>query len=225
MSGSNKTAAYVVGLAITWGGTAFLVSPAAAFLNDSSSILSKCVGQAALWMLFASVLLIVVFWEKQNLRSLWLKPLSWQSVAWGGALVLAYIFLLFPATEWLRRALGLTGYEAGMEKVVVLPLWFRAVAVLTAGVVEETLFRAYTITRAARLSGSVWLAAVLSVIFFAAIHIPVWGIGPSFALLPGGVVMTAFFVWKRDLLAMILAHVAIDSWALLATPYISEWWK
>ena len=226
MSGMNdpkRTAASVAGLVLAWGGTALLLSPAADFLNDS--ITGKCVGQIALWMLFAAILLIVVFWEKQTIGSLWLRPFRWQSVGWGGFLVVVHLFFLVPATEWLRKSLGLAGYAAGMEQALALPLWFRVVAVFTAGVVEEAMFRAYTVTRLARLSGSVWLAAALSVTAFAALHIPVWGIGPSFAFLLGGAVMTAFFIWKRDLLAMIVAHIAIDAWAFVATPHFSEWWK
>jgi membrane protease YdiL (CAAX protease family) len=99
------------------------------------------------------------------------------------------------------------------------------IAVFTAGVVEETLVRAYTVTRLTQLAGSLWLAASISVTAFAALHIPVWGVGPSFAFVISGTVMMAFFVWKRDLLAMILAHIAIDAWAFTATPHFSQWWK
>jgi uncharacterized protein len=225
MGDSKKFAASIMGLVLVWGGAALLLSPAAVFIKDPASIAGKCAGQIALWLLFASVLLIVVFWEKQSIGSLWLKPFKWQSVAWGGLLVLVYLFLLFPVTEWLRKMFRLTNYAAGMEQVLALPLWFRVVAVLTAGVVEETLFRAYTVTRLAQLSGSLWLAAALSATAFAAIHIPVWGVGPAFAFLLNGAIMTAFFIWKRDLLAMICAHVVIDAWAFIATPHFSEWWK
>ena len=46
-----------------------------------------------------------------------------------------------------------------------------------------------------------------SAIAFGLAHIPAWGTG--FALgadLPFGIVMTLFYLWKRDLLADILAH-------------------
>ena len=220
-----KGVAPVVGLLIAWGGTALLVSPAAGFFGDPASIVTRCLGQAALWLLLAAIVGLVVFWEKQPLASLWLRPLQWQSVAWGGLLVLASILLLFPATEWLRKAMGLAGYAAGMEKALALPAWFRVVAVVTAGIVEETLFRGYAVTRLARLTGSLWLAAALSATIFAALHLPVWGPGPSLAFLIGGLATTAFFIWRRDLLAMIIAHVAIDAWGLVITPLASEWWR
>jgi membrane protease YdiL (CAAX protease family) len=175
--------------------------------------------------LFVAILLIVVLWEKQPLASLWLRPFQWQSLAWAGVLVLASVLILYPATEWARKALGLPGYGAGMEKALALPVWFRVVAVVTAGIVEETLFRGYAVTRLARLTGSLWLAAVLSASVFAALHFPVWGAGPVFHFLIGGVAATAFFIWRRDLLAMIIAHVAIDAWGLVITPLYSEWWR
>lgn len=209
---------------IAWGGTALLVCPAARPFYESASITAKCIGQAALWLLFAAILLIIALGEKQPLSSLWLSTFRWQSIAWGMLLVIASVFALYPATEWLRSALGLSGYALGMEKTLVLPIWFRVVAVVTAGIVEETLFRAYAITRLARLTGSLWLAGSLSVIGFAMLHLPVWGTGPSFAFLISGAAFTAFFIWRRDLLAMIIAHIAIDAWALLVSPIFSKWW-
>jgi membrane protease YdiL (CAAX protease family) len=221
----QKGVAPSVGLVVAWGGTAFLVSPAAGFFGNPASIVTKCLEQIALWLLFAAIVGIVVFWEKQPLASLWVRPLQWQSVAWGGLLFLASILFLFPATEWVRSALGLAGYEPGMDKALAFPIWFRVIAVVTAGIVEETLFRGYAVTRLARLTGSLWLAAALSATVFAALHLPVWGAGPSLAFLIGSAATTGFFIWRRDLLAMIIAHVAIDAWGLVVTPLYSEWWR
>ena len=201
------------------------MSPLARFLGNPSSIVTKCFEQIALWLLFASIVGIVVLWEKQPLASLWLRPLHWSSAAWAGLLVLASILFLFPTTDWVRNAVGLPGYAAGMEKALTLPIWFRVVSVVTAGIVEETLFRGYTVTRLARLTRSLWLAAALSVSIFAALHLPFWGAGPSLAFLISGMATTAFFIWRRDLLAMITAHIAIDAWGLVVTPLYSEWWR
>lgn len=32
------------------------------------------------------------------------------------------------------------------------------------------------------------------------------------------------FIWRRDLLAMIIAHATIDVWALAISPSFSSWW-
>jgi uncharacterized protein len=223
MSERRKAAASIIGLALVWGGTMLLISPAATLLKNS--ILGACLGQGALWMLFSTTLMIVLFWEKQPIDSLWLKPLWWQSACWAAVLFFLNIFVLFPITDWFRTAFRLPGYAAGMEITLAFPVWLRIVAVITAGIVEETLFRSYTITRLGWLSGSTFLGAAVSVTAFAALHIPVWGVGPSMAFLLSGAVMTAFFLWKRDLLIMIIAHIAIDAWALIVTPHFSHWWN
>jgi membrane protease YdiL (CAAX protease family) len=214
----------IVGLLVAWGGTALLVSPAAQFLGDPSSLLVSVLGQVALWLLCAAVIGIVLFWERKPLESLWLRPWQWQSIAWAGVLVVASISLLFPATEWVRKGLGLPGYAAGMQAALVHPVWFLVFAALTAGVVEEVLFRGYAVTRLAQLTGSLWWAVGASSAVFAALHLPVWGAGPSLAFFIGGLATTMFFVWRRDLIAMIIAHAAIDTWGLVIAPAFSRWW-
>jgi hypothetical protein len=34
-----------------------------------------------------------------------------------------------------------------------------------------------------------------------------------------------FFIWRRDLLAMIVFHITTDAIGLVVTPMFSEWWK
>jgi uncharacterized protein len=214
----------VVGLLVTWGGTAMLVSPPLRFLDRSQSVVTGLFGQAALWLLCVAVIAIIVFWERKSLESLWLKPFHWLSLAWACVLIVSSVVVLFPATEWIRNAAGLSGYTTGMETALAYPVWFRVLAVLTAGVVEETLFRGYAVTRLLQLSGNLVLAVILSSAVFAALHLPVWGAGPSLAFFISGLVTTAFFVWRRDLVAMIVAHAAIDLWGLVITPAFSHWW-
>lgn len=214
----------VVGLLVAWGGTALLVSPIM-LRPGTSSLLLQCLGQAALWLLLAVVIGIVVLWEKQPLASLWLRPFDLTALAWAGVLVSINVVVLFPFTEWVRHSTQLPGYSQGMEQALALPVWLRIVAVVTAGVVEETLFRGYAVTRLIYLTRSRWIAAVLATAVFAALHLPVWGPGPALAFLLGGLATTAFFIWRRDLLAMVIAHVALDAWALVITPFFSRWWS
>jgi uncharacterized protein len=214
----------IVGLSVAWGGAALLVSPVALPRGGPASAVVSLLGQAALWLLCAAVIGVVVFWEGRPLESLWLRPFRWQSLAWAGVLIFGSIVLIFPLTEWVRKGVGLPGYAAGMGAVLAYPVWFRILAVLTAGVVEEVLFRGYAVTRLAQLTGSLLLAVGLSSLVFAALHLPVWGAGPGLAFFIGSLATTAFFVWRRDLAAMIIAHVSIDAWALVVTPAFSRWW-
>jgi uncharacterized protein len=223
-SSRSQTVPAISGLLVAWGGTAVLVSPLARLATDATSALTGILGQIALWLLCATVVGIVIFWEKRPLESLWLKPFQWQSLAWAGVLVLVSLLAIFPITEWVRKAVGLPGYTAGMETALAYPGGQRVFAVLTAGVVEETLFRGFAVTRLLQLGAGMPLAIGVSSAVFAALHLPVWGSGPSLAFFLGGLATTAFFVWRRDLLAMIIAHVAIDMWGLVVSPVISRWW-
>lgn len=222
---SRATAASVTGLAIAWGGTLALLSPAAArLLGDPYSVGGALRGQAAFWLLCTIVLAIVWWWERDSLASLWLRPWSWRSIGWGLILAAAIIVLVMPAREWVRRTLALGGYATGMEQVLAWPVWVRAFAVVTAGVIEETLFTGYAVTRLARLTGHLSMAAALALFVFCALHVPVWGVGPSVAFFVGGIPGMAFFLVRRDLLAMIVAHIAVDGWGLVIAPWFSAWW-
>jgi membrane protease YdiL (CAAX protease family) len=222
---TQRRAPTIVGLLLVWGGAVLLVSPAATPAMDSSSVSGALLAQVAMWVLFVAVVGIVIFWEQQPPESLWLKPLQWQTFAWASLLALFSIVVLFPLTEWVRTTVGLPDYAIGMETTLASPIWLRVVAVLTAGIVEESLFRGFTVTRLLRLGWSVPIVIAVSSAGFAALHLPVWGSGPSLAFFVGGLATTTFFVWRRDLLAMILAHIAIDTWALVITPAVSRWWE
>jgi membrane protease YdiL (CAAX protease family) len=168
---------------------------------------------------------IVLFWERRPLTSLWFRPVGWQSIAWGLVLVAINYALIFPVSEWLRHVAGLSGFAQGMERVMRFPTSYRIAAFIGAGVVEELLFRGYSITRLTMLTRNVWAAGALSLIGFAALHAPYWGWGFVIISLFGGVLTTAFFIWKKDLLAMMIFHACTDAVGLVIAPMFSEWWR
>jgi membrane protease YdiL (CAAX protease family) len=219
------TRALLTGLAIAWGGTALLISPAARVLGDPTRLQTALIGQILLWTIAAVVLAIVLLWEKQPLASLWLKPFRWESIGWALVLVIVNYAVVFPVSEWVRRATGLSGFSQGMEQVMRFPFAFRLLAVVGAGVVEELLFRGYTVTRLTALTRRTWLAGALAVVGFSLLHVPVWGWGFAIIGLIGGTASMAFFIWRKDLLAMMIFHAITDATGFLISPMFSEWWK
>lgn len=201
---STRSIPSMVGLLLGWGGTALLVSPLGDLLGDPASLNAALLAQVLLWLLFAVVVLLVLFWETQPLASLWLRP------------------VISPAIDWIRRAAGFSGYAAGMDMVMLGPVWFRVVAAVSAGVVEETLFRGFAVTRLLRMTGSPLFAIVVSSAVSAGPHFPLWGAGPTFSWFVGGVATTALFVWRRVLLTMVLFHAATDVWGLAVAPAFSR---
>jgi len=112
-----------------------------------------------------------------------------------------------------------------MEQVARFPVWYRVIAVIGAGVIEEILFRGFSVTRIAMLTGSLPLAAASSLIGFYALHVPVWGWGFVVGGLVSGSAAMVFFLWRRDLLAMIVFHVCTDAIGIVIAPLFGEWWK
>jgi len=224
ISGANTTAA-LTGLAVAWSGTALLISPLARDLGDPSRLALALVGRALFWALPAAVVAIVLFWEKQPLRSLWLQQFRWQSIAWGLLLVTVYYTLLFPFGEWVRETAGLPGFGSGMDQVTRFPLWYRTIAVVGAGIGEEILFRGFSVTRLAMLTGRIWLAALVTLVGFYVLHVRGWGWGFALGGLVSGAGAMAFFIWRKDLLAMMVFHMSTDAIGLVVAPMFSEWWK
>lgn len=221
-----NAAAIFTGLTIAWGGTLLLTSPIAARLDDPSRPLTALAGQALFWALGVAVICISLLWEKQPIESLWLTPARWRSsIAWGLLFVAVNYALVAPIGDAIRRAAGLPGFSTGMEAVMRYPLWHRALAVLGAGVVEELLFRGFTVTRLITLTGRPWLAATLAVVGFATLHVPLWGWGFMVGSLFGGAVWMAVFLWRQDLLAMIVFHTVTDAIGIVVMPAFVEWWK
>ena len=90
-----------------------------------------------------------------------------------------------------------------------MPAWFRLFVGVTGGVVEETLYRGYGVERLAAITSRRWQGGAIAAVAFALAHIPAWGVGFALAVdLPFGLVITLFYLWKRDLLANIFAHSA-----------------
>ena len=222
---TSRPAASITGLALAWGGTAWLISPYAHVLGDPARLTTFLLSQAFLWLLMLIVLLIVVGWERQPLASLWVRPWHMSSLTWGLLLVVINYAVFFPVGQWMRQSAGLDGFAAGMDDVMRLPVWCRVIAVIGAGVVEETLFRGFTVTRLAAITGRPWLAAALSVLGFGLLHVPGWGWGFFVGGLAGGVAAMTFFMWRRDLLAMIVFHLTTDAIGLVIAPAFGEWWK
>lgn len=198
--------ATICGLLIALGGPPLFVVVSERVFGASPRLAVQVILQLLYCTLPVLLVWITVRGERLPLRSIGLRRPGWSTVMWG--LTLWGVLLLLPiVTGPVLKILGTEGLDEGIQRLAVLPVWFRVVLGVTGGMVEEILYRGYAVERLASLTGRLWLGAGVSALIFGLAHVPSWGLG--FALgadLPFGIVMTAFYLWRRDLLANILAH-------------------
>ncbi len=204
------------GLTLALAGPVLLALSSEHCFAGADAVTLNLAAQLTLWALLGGVVAITLGWERRPLASLGVRPLRSASLAWGVAAAAALVWVVVPLSSGLVDAAGLAGFEEGLARVLALPLWLRVLAVVTGGVVEEVLYRGYAITRLELVTHSRALAAALSVLVFAAAHAPLWGPGPVISFAVSGGFLAAFFLWRRDLLANVVAHVAVDALGIVA---------
>lgn len=172
--------------------------------------------EAFWWGLFAVVVLYVLFAESKKLSSIAIRRITWKTFVFGllGGVVLsagipAIIFVVLPALHMQMD------FNAAAKQLLNTPFWYRVALVTRAAVVEETLFRGYGIERITELTGNKWLAALVSWIAFTVAHISYWSAAGLLVAGFGGLVLTALYVWRRDLPTNIVAHWLADAGGFL----------
>jgi membrane protease YdiL (CAAX protease family) len=176
-------------------------------LGKSPGVTAQIIADLGLWAFLVMILYVVTRVERRPLASIGLKRPTWSTIVSGLMLAFVVLFLWPPIAHWLGNVLRLPSYERGVSQLRGLPVWALLFIALTGGIVEETLYRGYAIERLASLTGRYWLAGSIAALAFGLAHVPGWG---AYAVVDFvfGIMATLFYLWKRDLLANIIAHVA-----------------
>jgi len=169
--------------------------------------------------------LLVLFLKRDGLglRDIgWKLPGGWSLPAVSVELVVALVAgvliwllqteALEPLIHWLKAA-GELG-DARFRGASLRPGAAALVAgTLFAGVVEESVWRGYAVSRfAARWSAGV--AVALSSVLFGLLH---WGLGWEGVVITGinGALLAGLFLWRKNLLAPAVAHAAVNALVLI----------
>jgi membrane protease YdiL (CAAX protease family) len=161
--------------------------------------------ETLIWGSAAALLVIILCAEHLPLRSIGLgTERSWMSILWG--LVIAVV-----SAAVVGGLAYLTGYghgpgSAAFEK---MPLWIITLIVFRAGVVEELFYRGYAIERLRMIGlGRFWSVSIPLVIF----SLGHWSGGAANILiaLAAGIILTGFYLWRRDLVANMIGHGLVD---------------
>ncbi len=200
-----------IGLCLALGGPLLLASFGDKYLGSPKSITNKILQQIILALLLIAVLAIALVWEKQPLSSVGLHPLRWQSIAWGFLFAGFFIFIYSPLLIRAMNKLKLGSFDHGLTELTKLPIWYLILAVVVGGIVEEGLYRGYAIERLSLLIGSYVFGSILVLIAFGLAHLPLWGWGAALTTVISGAILTVFYLWTGELIAVIVAHVITDS--------------
>jgi uncharacterized protein len=166
---------------------------------------SAILKETLIWASAAALLVIIRRGERLSFRSIGLGTCRWwKSIAWG--LVIAVV---------LAAVVGslayLTGYGHGPGSAAFenLPLWLITLIVFRTGVVEELFYRGYAIERLQMVGlGRFWSVTIPLVIF----SLGHWSGGAANILiaLAAGIILTGFYLWRRDLVANMIGHGLVD---------------
>src|SRR6266581_6176323 len=182
-----------------------LIRYAFAFFVPEITFASAILKETLIWASAAALLVIIRRGERLSLRSIGLGTCCWwKSIAWG--LVIAIV-----SAGVVGGLAYFTGYghgpgSAAFEK---LPLWLITLIVLRAGVVEELFYRGYAIERLRMIGFGPFWSVSIPLIIFSLGH---WSGGAANILIAfaAGIILTAFYLWRRDLVANMIGHGLVD---------------
>ncbi|MGQ9458791.1 MAG: lysostaphin resistance A-like protein, partial [Anaerolineae bacterium] len=169
------------------------------------------------WAVTLVLLGIVFLWERQPLASLGIKRMTWRDALWGLAGFIAGA-LSFLFTTPLVHALGLGTTSGGIAQLTQTPIAWRIGVVITAGITEEILFRGYLIERLTDMTGRIALGGGIAYLAFVLLHIPFWGLGGTIQIGVWSLMITALYIWRRNLPACMLMHILNDAYAFILLP-------
>lgn len=180
-------------------------------------------GDSAPWLAAFALLIVAVAAIAFGCEQLTLADVGWGAMSWGSltyaaALTLFFIFIFGPLAVRALAKVKLASFAAGQNKFAALPSWYLCLTIMIVAGGEEWLYRGYAIERLHAMTGLIWLAGAASLLAFAAVHLPLWGIGVSLTTLVSGGMFTAMYIWRRDIACLILAHVVTDLYGHLIAP-------
>jgi membrane protease YdiL (CAAX protease family) len=174
-------------------------------LYPQPSVAGDTLREALILACAAGLLLYIHFAEKLPLSSVGIgTSVWWKSILWGvvtAAVCLGAAGGIIAITKWDGGA-----HSHDFDK---FPLWLITLIVFRAGFVEELFYRGFAIERLSSLGWPRAAAALVPLVIFALLHYPggPMNIVVAFTL---GAILTGFYLWRRDLVANIIAHFLVD---------------
>ena len=193
------------------------VQRAAAHLAPQLGMIgARVLTEGAIWLYLAVVLAIAILWERRPLGGIGLRRPTLATLLFGlGGAVALYVagqvgaLVVYGLLHQAAHADTQAATMVGGSVVYAVLLAVRA------GVIEETLFRGLAIEQLTTLTGNRLLAAGIAMVVFVLVHMLRFDLAQLVPIATVSVVLTALYLWRRDLVANIIAHALLDGVGLV----------
>jgi membrane protease YdiL (CAAX protease family) len=183
------------------------------------SLAVRAIGLLAFVGLVGCVAVIAVKGERLTWSDVGFGHTTWTSFVWAAGLACFFVFVFGPLAHASLVRLGVDSFNTGLAKISSLPIWYLVLTVIVVAAGEEWLYRGYAIERLEVVTGNAWSAGAISLAAFVVAHVPMWGLWPSLTTVFSGGILTALYIWRRDIMFLILAHVATDLYGIVIAPF------
>lgn len=185
---------------------AILVTLLSNVFAQSIGMVGTITALGIMWLI--AIAEVVVWCRYASPRSLGVVP--FRLIDLGVALAAGIVLMLaVPLLSLGAAALG--GYATGtVESAAQLNVALATLGVITAAVTEEVIYRAGAMGALAALAAPKWVVLIVPALIFTATHWA-WGFAhTAFVVLPLGLALGALYLWRRNLLVNIVAHLVVD---------------
>lgn len=210
--GGSRRVVTLIGLVLALVVPLLGLARMAEHMNGVPPLLAR---EAVWWAILAAMLIWVIAVERRPLSSIGFKMPTWRTPVFALVAAVVTLVVVGGGTQVLLKTYHLTQNREALSTILATPWLYRFVLVTRAAVVEETLFRGYGIERLQELTGSKILAGVVTLAVFTYAHLAYWGVVQLLFAGGAGLMLTALYLWRRDLWSNILAHWLIDAAGLL----------
>jgi membrane protease YdiL (CAAX protease family) len=186
------------------------------------TLAAHAIGLLAIVLIALGVYAWAILGEGYALQRLGFGQCSWATPLLAIVLTGFFVLVFGPIAYRVLAGIGSQSFGAGIEAVNQLPTVYLILTVVIVAAAEELLYRGYAIARLSDLAGSYFLASIVSVVAFGLAHVPMWGWAPAATTIVSGGIATAVYLWRQDVLALILAHIATDLYGIMLAPLLAR---
>ncbi|PID30348.1 hypothetical protein CSA80_02895 [Candidatus Saccharibacteria bacterium] len=165
-----------------------------------------------MWLTCVLLIGFVLLVERRPLSSLSIKKPTDKDIEWA-----FYFFGAAVTWSWLMSMVLSMTQNEGVNTIASLSIVTVIGLIITSAVTEEVIHRGYLLERIAKLTGALWVGALVSFILFVIPHIAFFGWTWLLTHGIGAVLIYVFYLWRRNLPATMLLHLLMNAPILIPT--------